>query len=163
MEDSSPSETQPIPDRWTRLLWAGGVVMLLLIVAAVSGYTWVALYGPCTVNAVQTASNVLLDKLQLFDAIYQSIPSLTPIELFDPMTELQRILIDTQKVVVPACLQIAQNELIIGMETLVRALLAVMESKPEATAAALFEKSTTHLDNFRAELEWIDKCAPFCP
>ena len=163
MESSQPPELPPVPDRWTRLLWAGGAVMLLLILAAVSGYTWFALYGPCTVNTVETASNAMLDQLQRFDAIYQSTPSLTALELFDPMTELQQILIDTKKVVVPVCLLIAQNELIIGMETLMRALLAVMESKPEATAAGLYEKSTAHFDNFKAELKWIDKCAPFCP
>ena len=163
MEDSQSSEPQRVPDRWTRLLWAGGAIMLFLILAAVSGYTWFALYGPCTVDTVETASNAMLDQLQRFDVIYQSIPSLTPLELFDPMTQLQQILIDTKNVVVPACLLIAQNELIIGMETLMRALLAVMESRPEATATGLFEKSTAHLDNFKAELKWIDRCAPFCP
>jgi hypothetical protein len=163
MEASQPPEPQPVPDRWTRLLWAGGAIMLLLILAAVSGYTWFALSGPCTVSTVETASNAMLDQLQLFDVIYQSTPSLTPVELFNPMTQLQQILIDTKKVVVPVCLLIAQNELITGMETLMRALLAVMESKPEATAAGLYEKSTAHFDNFKAELKWIDKCAPFCP
>lgn len=163
MEFSQPSEPKPVSDRWTRLLWAGGAVLLLLILAAVSGYTWFALYGPCTVNTVETASNAMLDQLELFDAIYQSIPSLTPLELFEPMTQLQRILIDTKKVVVPACLLIAQNELIIGMETLMRALLAIMESKPEAASTGLFKESTAHIDNFKAELKWIDKCAPFCP
>ena len=163
MEDSQPSATQPVSDRWTRLLWAGGIVMLFLIVAAVGGYTWFAIYGPCTANTVETASNTLLDQLQQFDATYQSTSSLTPVELFDPMTQLQQILIDTKKVVVPACLQIAQDELLIVMETIIRALLAVMESKPESTATRLVEESNIHRDNFTAELEWINKCTPFCP
>ena len=163
MENPQSFETQELPDRSRRFLLAAGVLMMLLIVAAVGGYTWIALFGPCTVNTVQTASNALLDQLQLFDAMYRSIPSLTPVALFDPMTQLQQILIDTQAVVVPACLQIAQDELVTAMETLIRALLAVMESKPEATVTGLFEKSTAHLDNFSAELKWIDKCAPFCP
>jgi hypothetical protein len=76
---------------------------------------------------------------------------------------MQQILMDTKAVVVPACLQIARNELITAMESLIRALLAVMESKPEATVTGLVEKSTTHLDNFTAELELINKCTPFCP
>ena len=163
MEDSQPSEPTPVSDRWSRLLWAGGVVMLLLIVAAVSGYTWIALYGPCSVNTVETASDALLNQLQLFDAAYQSTSSLNAVELFGPMTQLQQILIDTEKVVVPACLRAAQIELITAMKTLIRAILTVMESKPEATATELFEKSSKHLDNFAAELEWINKCSPFCP
>ena len=163
MENPQSFERQEFPDRSRRFLLAAGVLMVLLIAAAVGGYTWIALFGPCTVSTVQTASNALLDQLHLFDAMYQSIPSLTPVELFDPMTHLQRIFIDTQKVVVPACLQLAQSELIIAMESVIRALLAVMESKPETAVTGLFEKSTTHLDNFRAELKWIDKCAPFCP
>jgi hypothetical protein len=137
--------------------------MAILIVAAVSGYTWVALFGPCTVNTVETSSTVLLDQLHRFDAMYQSTPSLNPVELFDPMTQMQQILIDTKKVIVPACLQIAQDELIIAMESIIRALLAVMESKPESTSTGFLEKSNTHRDNFTAELEWINKCAPFCP
>lgn len=163
MENPQSFETGELPDRSGHFLLAVGVLLVLLIVAAVGGYTWFAFFGPCTVNTVETASNAMLDHLQRFDVIYQSTPSLTPVELFDPMTQLQQILIDTKKVVVPACLLIAQNELIISMETLMRALLAVMESKPEATAKRLFEKSTGHLDNFKAELKWIDKCAPFCP
>lgn len=163
MDDSQLPESQPAPNRWSRLLEAGGVVMLLLIVAAVSGYTWVALYGPCSLNTVETASSALLDHSQRFDAIHQSTPSLNAVELFEPMTQLQQILIDTKKVMVPVCLQTAQLELLAAMETVIRGLLAVMESKPEATSAKLFEKSNTHRDNFAAELEWINKCAPFCP
>ncbi|HET9909791.1 MAG TPA: hypothetical protein VFQ23_24295 [Anaerolineales bacterium] len=163
MEDSQSSERTPVPDRWSRLLWAGGIVMLLLIVAAVSGYTWIALYGPCSVNTVESASNSMLDQLELFDEMYQSIPTLSPLELFEPMTQLQQILIDTKKVVVPTCLQTAHLELTTAMESLMRALLAIMESKPESTSAGLFEKSNKHRDNFTAELEWINKCSPFCP
>lgn len=163
MEDSHPSEEQQAPDRWTSLLWIGGGVMLLLIVAAIGGFAWLALYGPCSVKKVETASNTMRDQLQLFDATYQSTSSLNVVELLGPMTQLQQILIDTEKVVVPACLQAAQFELLTVMETLVRAILAEMESKPEATAANLIEKSNKHRDNFTAELEWINKCSPLCP
>ena len=165
MENPEIVETQEIPDGWTqrRFLLAAGVLMVLLIVGAVGAYTWFALYGPCTVNTVEAASAVLFDQLILFDAIYQSIPSRAPLALIGPMTQMQQILIDTQKLVVPACLQPAQNELISAMESLIRGLLAIMESEPEATFAKLMEKSQKHLDNFTAELEFVNKCAPFCP
>lgn len=165
MENPQSFETQEIPDRWRqrRFLLTAGVLTVLLIVGAVSVYTWFALYGPCTVNTVEAASAVLFDQMILFDAIYQSIPSRAPVELFGPMTQMQQILIDTQKLVVPACLQPAHNELISAMESLLRALLAIMESEPEATFAKLMEKSQKHLDNFTAELGFVNKCAPFCP
>ena len=165
MENPEIVETQEIPDRWMqrRFVLAAGVLMVLLIVGAVGAYTWFALYGPCTVNTVEAASAVLFDQLILFDATYQSISSRAPVALIGPMTQMQQILIDTQKLVVPACLQPAQNELISAMESLIRGLLAIMESEPEATFAKLMEKSQKHLDNFTAELEFVNKCAPFCP
>lgn len=160
MEDS---ETQQFPERWRRFLLAAGVLMVLLIVVAVSTYTWFALYGPCQVNTVQTASTALMDQLLLFDSIYQSIPSLAPIAIIGPITQMQEILMETKEVVVPACMQVARNELIFAMEGLIRVLLAVMESKPEGTRTRLMEESTTHLNNFTAELEFVKRCAPFCP
>lgn len=163
MENSPPFEAQDSPERWSRFLLAAGVLMVLLIVAAVSAYTWFAISGPCTLNTVQAASTALIDQLNLFDSLYQSIPARTPIAIIGPVTEMQQILMDTKEVVVPVCLQVARNELITAMETLIRALLAVMASEPEATVTRLLEKSTTHLDNFTAELEIVDKCAPFCP
>ena len=163
MGNSHPFETQHFSERSMRFLLAAGVLMVLLIVAAVSAYTWFALYGPCTVDTVQAASTALTDQLNLFDAMYQSIPSLTPVALIGPVTQMQQTLMDTKEVVVPGCLQLARNELITAMETLIRAHLAVMASEPEATVTRLLEKSTTHLDNFTAELELINKCAPFCP
>lgn len=165
MENPETVETQEVPDRWRqrRFLLAAGVLMVLLIVGAVGVYTWFALYGPCTVNTVEAASAVLFDQLILFDAIYRSIPSRAPVGLIGPMTQMQQILIDTQGLVVPACLQPAQNELISAMESSMRALLAIMESEPEATFAKLMEKSQKHLDSFTAELEFVNKCAPFCP
>ena len=163
MENSQSSETQRFPERWRRFLLAAGVLVVLLIVGAVGAYTWFAFYGPCTVNTVQTASTALLDQLYRFDAMYQSIPSQAPVVLIGPVTQMQQILMDTKEVVVPACLQIARNELITAMETLIRALLAVMASESEATVTDLTEKSTRHLDNFTNELELVNKCAPFCP
>ena len=163
METSPSSETPQAPDRSMRLLLIVGVPMVLLIVAAVGGYTWFALYGPCTVNSVETASNTLLGQLTQFDLVYQSIPSRTPVMIIGPMTQMQQILMDTKETAIPACMQTARNELITAMETLIRALLAIMESQPETTIQDLTEKSTSHLDNFTSELEIVNKCAPFCP
>src|SRR5262245_11591644 len=143
MENSDPLEEQHFPEKWRRFLWAAGVLMVLLIVAAVGIYIWFALYGPCTANTVERASAALTERLTQFDAIYQSISSLTPVAIIGPITQMEQILMDTKEVAVPACLQVARNELITAMEGLIRALLAVMESKSEATVTNLLEESTT--------------------
>jgi len=163
MENSDTVEAQQFPERWRRFLLVAGALTVLLVVAAVSTYTWFALYGPCTLKTVETASAALTDHLNQFDALYQSIPSLTPIAIIGPITQMQQILKDTKEVAVPACMQVARNELITAMEGLIRVLLAVMESKPESTVTHLMEESTTHLDNYTAELDFVNKCAPVCP
>lgn len=163
MENSQLSEVEQLPERWRRFLLAAGVLTVLLIVAAVSVYTWFALYGPCTVNSVEAASTALTHQLNQFNAMYQAIPALAPIAIIGPITQMQQILMETKEVAVPACLQVARNELITAMEGVIRALLAVMESKPEATVMHLMEESTTHLDNFNEELDLINKCTPLCP
>ena len=162
MEDSEPIEAQHFPERWRRFLLVAGVLMVLLVVAGASIYTWFALYGPCTANEVETASAALTYQLELFDAMYQSITSLTPIAIIGPITQMQQILMDTKEVVVPACLQVARNELITAMEGLIRTLLAVMESKSEATITRLMKESTKHLDKFNEQVDLINKCTPLC-
>lgn len=163
MENPTSSEPHDSPNRTMRLLWFVGVPMVLLIVAAIGGYAWFALYGPCTVDSVETASTTLMGQLIQFDQVYQSIPSPTPIAIIGPITRMQQILMETKETAVPACLQIARNELITAMETLIRALLAIMESQPETTINDLTEQSISHLDNFTTELDSVKRCAPFCP
>ena len=162
MENPSPIETQPSAWRSSRLLLLVGIPMLILIVAAVSIYTWFYLYGPCGVNQVQTASTALLQQMNEFAAAYQSAPSLLPVALIGPVTQMQQTLMNTREVKVPGCLQTARNELLSSMESAIRAMLAIMESKPDATVTGLMDDSTTSLDNFMTEIEAVDRCAPLC-
>jgi hypothetical protein len=59
-------------------------------------------------------------------------------------------------------MQIARNELITSMESAIRAFLAVMNGETDQTIQDLLEDSRAHLENFAAELESVNKCAPFC-
>ena len=75
---------------------------------------------------------------------------------------MQQTLMETKEIAVPACLQVARNELITAMEGLIRALLAVMESKSDATVTHLMKESTKHLNNFNDQVDLINKCTPLC-
>lgn len=145
-----------------RLLFVAGIPVVLLIVAAVSIYTWLYLYGPCGVKQVESASAELLAQMNQFAAAYQSAPAMVPVALIGPMTQMQQTLMETREVPVPACMQTARNELSASMEAAIRALLAIMESSPEATVTGLMDESSARLQNFVTELEAVNKCAPLC-
>jgi hypothetical protein len=162
MENPLPLETQPVPRKPRRFLIVGGVILAVLVVAAVSVYTWFAVYGPCGRGTVDTASAALIDQLKAFEADFQSAASINPIGLIGPVTHMEQTLWDTREVVVPACMQAAKNELATSIESEIRAYLAIMSQKPDKTIKKLKEDAKTHLENFADELEAVNRCAPFC-
>ena len=162
MENPPPLETQPAPPKPRRFLIVGGVLLAVLVVAAVSVYTWYAVYGPCGRETVNTASAALIDQLKVFEADFQLAASMNPIGLVGPVTHMEQTLWDTREVVVPACLQAAKNELVTSIESEIRAYLAIMSQKPDKTVKKLKEDAKNHLENFATELEAVQRCAPFC-
>ena len=78
------------------------------------------------------------------------------------MTELQQILMDTQELVVPACMHTAKDELIQYMATVIRAFLAHGTQETSAVVRSLINESEAHYENFRMELKAVRGCAPFC-
>ena len=146
-----------------RFPMAGFVVIIaLLIVGAVGLYTWYYLYSPCGVNNVKEASSRLTDQATAYDLAFQATRGVSAPMLMGPITQMEQVLIDTREVAVPACMQTAKIELVTAMEDTIRAFLAYLEQKPEATVQELMEESTAHLESFSAELEAINKCAPLC-
>jgi hypothetical protein len=69
---------------------------------------------------------------------------------------------DTNDVTVPACMQPAKNELINYMQTVIRAFHAFGAGEPDAAVRELIAQSNNHYLNFTAELDAVNKCAPFC-
>jgi len=108
MEILPPLEPPPVPKKPRRFLILGGILVAVLVVAAVSVYTWYAVYGPCGRGTVDTASAALIDQLKAFEADFQLAASMNPIGLIGPVTHMEQTLWDTREVVVPACLQIAR-------------------------------------------------------
>jgi hypothetical protein len=112
MENPLPPEEQPVPEKPGRFLLAAGAVLGIMVVAALGVYAWYAVYGPCTRGTVDTASTALFEQVAAFEQAYRSAASTTPIGLIGPVTTMQQVVWDTREVEVPACMQIARNELI---------------------------------------------------
>jgi hypothetical protein len=162
MEDSSPLEVPPIPEKPKSFSFAVVVILGILVVAAVSVYSWYAVYGPCSRRVVKSTSIALIDQANAFEAAYQSASSATPIGLIGAVTHMEQTLWDTREVAVPACMQGARNELTISMESAIRAYLGIMTQEREEKMKKLMADSESHLENFVSELETVNRCAPFC-
>ena len=162
MENLPTLETQPVPTKPRRFLIVGGIFLAVLLVAAVSVYTWFAVYGPCGRGTVDTASAALIDQLKAFEADFQMAASMNAVGLVGPVTHMEQTLLATREVVVPACMQVAKNELVTSIESEIRAYLAIMSQKPDKTVQKLKADAKTHLEKFGTELEAVNRCAPFC-
>jgi len=158
----TPLETQATVQKSSRFLLPASVFIVLLIIAAVGTYAWYSLYKPCEVNAVHEASALLVSQRKRYDHVYQFATSASRTSLVYPITVLQQILMDTQEVVVPACMQTAKNELISYMRGVNQAFQAFGAGEAYTTIKGLLDESFTHFDKFTAELKAVNKCAPFC-
>ena len=162
MENPPALEAEPLPEKQGRFWIVAGAVLGVMVVAALGVFAWYAVYGPCTRGNVNTVSKALFEQVAAFEQAYQAAASASPVQLMGPLTSMQQILWDTREVVVPACMQLARNELITSMESAIRAFLAVMNGETEETVQELIQDSRTHLENFATEMESVNKCAPFC-
>ena len=163
MENPPLPEARPVPERRGRFWIVAGAVLGVMVVAALGVYAWYAVYGPCTRATVDTASTALFEQVATFEQAYQAAASANAVGLMGPLTNMQQALWDTREVMVPACMQVARNELITSMELAIRAFLAVMNGEKEETVQDLLQDSRVHLENFATELESVNQCAPFCP
>ena len=163
MENPPLPEAQPPPEKRGRFWIVAGAVLGVMVVAALGVYAWYAVYGPCTRGNVNTASTALFEQVATFEQAYQAAASANAVGLMGPLTSMQQALWDTREVVVPACMQVARNELIASMESAIRAFLAVMNGEKDETVRDLLQDSKVHLENFATEMESVNQCAPFCP
>lgn len=143
------------------LRWFAGVLIALLVVTG-GAYAWFTFYRPCEVDAVEEASSILISQASMYDQVYQSAINAPPTLVDGPLITMQQTQMDTQSVVVPACLQTAKAELLNYMVVVIRAFRAYEAREPDETVRALVAKSNTHFDNFSAELKAVKKCAPVC-
>jgi hypothetical protein len=138
------------------------LLLLILLVAATSTYAWYSIYRACEVSAVEKASVLLVRQRDRYDHTYQFATSASRDATVRPVAELQQILMDTQQVGVPVCMQTAKDELIDYMGTVIRAFDAFGAQETDSTVRELINQSETHYDNFATEVEAVKACAPLC-
>jgi hypothetical protein len=145
-----------------RFLLLASVFTALIIVAVVGIYVWVPLFNPCEVDAVKASSAFLITQLKTYDSQYQFTTTVYRDGLNAPVYKLQQIFMNTQAVAVPVCMQTAKNELLNYMRTIIYAFQAFAAGEADTTIRALVDQFNTYYDNFRSELNTVNKCAPFC-
>jgi len=142
--------------------WLRIVLSLVFVLAAVGTYGWYSLQNSCKVKAVQEAAARLVRQKDRYDHSYQFATSVSPGAVVRPVAELQQILMDTQQVEVPACMQTAKEELVNYMGIVIRAFLAYGAGETDQAVRELINASEGHYDNFANELKAVDRCAPLC-
>ncbi len=161
-EPSYWPEIQEIMQNSNRFLFLASVFSTVIIMAAVGIYAWAHLFNPCEVDAVKEASTFLITQLKTYDSQYQFTTTVYQDGIGPPLYKLQQIFMDTQAVAVPVCMQTTKNELLNYMRTVIRAFQAFAAGDADTTIRDLVNQSNTYYDNFRSELEAVNKCAPFC-
>lgn len=143
-------------------MWLASLFMIFLLAAGIGTYTWYTLIRPCDVNFVEKASISLIRQRDRYDHSYQFATSASADAIVRPVAELQQILMDTQEVVVPACMHSSKEELLSYMGTVISAFDAYGAQESDSTVRELIVQSEVHYDNFAAQLEAVNNCAPFC-
>jgi hypothetical protein len=148
--------------RFLNFLLLSGTFLLLLILAGAGVYARY-IYPPlCEADSVRAASSLLSIQLERYDHAYQFATSASADSLVHPVSTLQQIMMDTQEIDVPVCMQRTQKELVGYMVSVLRAFQAYGASETEENIRNLLDRSDKHYANFQKELEAVNECAPFC-
>jgi hypothetical protein len=143
-------------------MWVRRAAVVLVLVTAVVGlFAWLSVRGACNVEAVGKGSALLLHQMDRFDHSYQFATSAAPDAIVRPVAELQRILMDTQGMDVPGCLQEGKKELTDYMLTVIYAFEAYGLQEQDSLRE-LVRQSDTHYEQFHVEIEEVRACAPWC-
>jgi hypothetical protein len=158
---ASPERQDPVK-KWIRIVLTASLILILGVVLALSASRWYAVYGPCEVSVAKESSTFLTAQLNSYDRVYQVAVNASRDSIDFPVVTMQQILMDTQQIPVPACLQTAKLELINYMDTVIRAFRAWGAGESDRRIRDLLDQSLAHYGNFRAELKAVEDCAPFC-
>ena len=142
--------------------WLLGAFLVVLSLVPAGRYAWRYLYNPCEVEDVKEASDSLVIQSKTYDRVYQSAVAGDRTSLDYPVTVMQQIFMDTQSMDVPACMQTAKGELLNYMETVIHAFRVFASGDADDTVRDLVVQSNQHYDNFVAEVEAAQECAPYC-
>jgi len=161
MDNSGQHALREPVKKSNRFPWLASALIVLLIGAA-GAYTWYTVFKPCEVNVVKETSDFLLRQLKTYDHVYQVAVTASRTTPDHPVKLLKQIFMDTQEIIVPACMQTAKKELLNYMGTVISAFEAFQAGEADETVRGLVIQSDAQYANFNAELEAVNKCAPFC-
>jgi hypothetical protein len=162
MYNPTPVQPKDLVQKSSRFRSTVSALIVLLIIAGVASYLWYSLRSSCEVNAVKEASAILSIQLKTYDQVFQVAVTASRASPDHPVNTLKQILMDTQEVTVPGCMQTAKKELINYMGTVILAFQAYRTGEADATVMDLVRKSDTQFADFKAEMRAVNKCAPFC-
>jgi len=162
MDNLAQSKSQDTVQNSRRFPWLAGALIVFLMVATAVTYTWYSVFRPCEVNAVRDASDFLTRQLKTYDHVYQVAVAASRTSPEHPVNLMKQIFMDTQQIIVPACMQTAKNELINYMGTVISAFQAFRAGEADATVLGLVKQSDAQYMNFHAELKAVNECAPLC-
>lgn len=146
----------------SRVRQLAGALLGLLLLAPAGLYAWRYLYNPCEVEAVKEAAESLVIQSIMYDRVYQSAVDGDRTSLDYPVTVMQQTFMDTQAVIVPACMRTAKGELLRYMETVIYAFRAFSSGEADDRVRELVQQSNSYYRNFISEVEAVRQCAPFC-
>jgi hypothetical protein len=156
-----PEVKEPV-QKSSRFRWLMGVLVVLFIFAAAGGSALYSLRISCEVDAVQEASIFLTTQLNMYDRVYQVATTASRTAPDHPVNTLKQIVMDTQEIAVPGCMQTAKNELINYMGTVILAFQAYRAEEADAAVLELIRRSEAQYANFKGELKAVNECAPLC-
>ena len=162
MDNAAQSKPRQTVQRLKRIRWLAGALVVLLLAAGAGMYTWFFVYNACEVEAVKDASAFLAGQLNTYDQLYQVATTASRTSPDHPVNTLKQIFMDTQQVPVPACMGTAKTELINYMGTVISAFQAYRSGEADSAVVELIKQSNVQYENFQAELEAVNKCAPYC-
>ncbi len=145
-----------------RFLFLAGILTALILVASASIYAWVYLFNPCEVEGVKETSAFLTSQLRAYDGLYQFTTTVYRDGIDPPLYKLQQIYMNTKTVTVPVCMQKAKQDLLDYMRTVIRAFDAFAAGQENSTIRDLVNLANKQYDEFRAELQAVNECAPWC-
>lgn len=147
----------------TWLRWLLITLGLATLVITAGSYAWRFIINPCEAAEVADLSTILKTQLGMYDRVYQVATTSLSGDLDPPLLVMQTVQMDTQQIEVPACMETAKQELVSYMDTVIQAF-RLWEQAGGSTPQfqSLIQQSDTHYGNFRAELENLAACAPYC-
>src|SRR5215203_1223154 len=121
MDESVPTPPQKPAQRSRHFRWFVNITVVLLLIAAMGMYTRYSLRRSCEVDAVQEASTTLTSQLSMYDRVYQVAVTASRDVPDHPVNTMKQVMMDTQEVDVPGCMQDAKAALVSYMGTVILA------------------------------------------